>query len=87
MEENAVLRTADREKSKTKLDSKKMFFNKFPRVVKVSTGNGFICLLTDRGILLTKGSGHGGCLGHGNEVRPTKLDPGLATLLKGDGLF
>ena len=28
-----------------------------------------MCLLTDRGILMTKGSGHGGVLGHGNEVQ------------------
>jgi hypothetical protein len=38
------------------------------RVKKVATGADFMCLLTDRGILLTAGSGAGGCLGHGNEV-------------------
>lgn len=34
-------------------------------VVQVALGEGFICLLTDHGILLTRGSGASGCLGHG----------------------
>jgi len=29
----------------------------------VATGAGFICFLTDRGIIMTKGSAESGCLG------------------------
>ena len=35
-------------------------------VVRVAVGDTFLCLLTDRGILLTRGRGSGGCLGHGD---------------------
>ena len=35
-------------------------------IVKVGLGSGFLCLLTDRGILLTRGQGRTGCLGHGD---------------------
>ena len=35
-------------------------------VVRVAVGETFLCLLTDRGILLTRGRGSGGCLGHGD---------------------
>ena len=36
------------------------------QIVKVAVGKSFFCLLTDRGILLTKGKGRTGCLGHGD---------------------
>ena len=32
-------------------------------LAKVACGRGFICFLTDRGIILTKGDPHSGCLG------------------------
>ena len=35
-------------------------------IVKVGLGASFLCLLTDRGILLTRGQGRHGCLGHGD---------------------
>ena len=35
-------------------------------IVNIAVGKNFICLLTDRGILLTKGKGRSGCLGHGD---------------------
>ena len=35
-------------------------------IVRVAVGGGFLCLLTDRGILLTKGEGKYGCLGQGD---------------------
>ena len=35
-------------------------------IVRVAVGGGFLCLLTDRGILLTRGEGRLGCLGHGD---------------------
>ena len=44
------------------------FTSFYVRISKVAVGGDFMCLLTDRGILMTKGSGQGGCLGHGNEV-------------------
>ena len=31
---------------------------------KVSSGQGFLCFLTDRGLILTKGLGESGCLGN-----------------------
>ncbi|XP_023335060.1 serine/threonine-protein kinase Nek8 [Eurytemora carolleeae] len=36
-------------------------------IVQVATGAGFICFLTDRGIIMTKGSAESGCLGHGDK--------------------
>ena len=35
-------------------------------IVNIAVGKNFVCLLTDRGILLTKGKGRSGCLGHGD---------------------
>ena len=35
-------------------------------IVRVAVGARFLCLLTDRGILLTRGEGRHGCLGHGD---------------------
>ena len=35
-------------------------------IVSIAVGKNFVCLLTDRGILLTKGKGKYGCLGHGD---------------------
>ena len=35
-------------------------------VVRVAVGEAFLCILTDRGIMLTRGRGASGCLGHGD---------------------
>ena len=35
-------------------------------IVNIDVGKNFICLLTDRGILLTKGRRRSGCIGHGD---------------------
>lgn len=44
-------------------------------IVQVACGRGFICFLTDRGIILTKGEAESGCLGHGDwrKVKTPKI--------------
>ncbi len=44
----------------------------------------FVCLITDRGILLTYGSGKKGCLGHGDRKSLTR--PKIVEALLGDGV-
>ena len=51
-------------------------------IVKVGVGGRFLCLLTDRGILLTRGEGRHGCLGHG-DTRDLEL-PKIVEALLGD---
>ncbi len=54
----------------------------------VATGGGdsggFCCLVTDRGILLTYGSGSGGCLGHGGDPPADVGRPKIVEALLGD---
>ena len=53
-------------------------------IVNVAVGKNFICLLTDRGILLTKGKGRSGCLGHG-DTRDVST-PKIVEALLGDDI-
>ena len=53
-------------------------------IVNVAVGEGFFCLVTDRGILLTMGEGRWGCLGHGDSK--SLSSPKIVEALLGDDI-
>ena len=52
-------------------------------ITMVALGTGFCCLLTERGIILSRGEGGAGCLGHG-DTSPVEGPPRIVEGLLGD---
>ena len=61
------------------------FREKGVKISHVATSNHFECFITDRGILMTKGNGRYGCLGHGDRksvIQPKIVEYFLAEEMK-----
>ena len=61
------------------------FSKKGIKITYIASSDHFDCFITDRGILLTKGNGRYGCLGHGD--RESIVEPKIVECFLGDEMF